>query len=192
MAKRRKNSESGPFVRWVRRHSPSREELARNRFIKPFASRIMHSHLWRFSRRSVPRGAALGMIVGIFVMIPGLQIIASALLALPFRANIPVAAAATFASNPITTPFILIAAVFVGNDVFGLHANPAHFRVMYENGASASQWLAWLATDAAPALVGGLLVIAVISAAISYLAASWFWRYRVGRRWKKRHRELAH
>jgi hypothetical protein len=191
MAKRRKNSESGPFVSWVRRHSPSREELAKNRFIRPFASRIMHSHLWRFSRRSVPRGAALGMVVGIFVMIPGLQIIASALLALPFRANIPVAAAATFASNPVTTPFILIAAVFVGNDVFGLHANPAHFREMYENGASATQWLAWLATDAAPALVGGLLVIAIISAAISYLAASWFWRYRVGRRWKKRHRELA-
>jgi uncharacterized protein len=174
-------------MRWVRRHSPSREELARNRFIKPFASRIMHSHLWRFNRRSVPRGAALGMIVGIFVMIPGIQIIASALLALPFRANIPVAAAATFTSNPITTPFILIASVFVGNSVFGLQANPSHFQALVERGAGISEWLAWLATDAAPALLGGLLVIAIISAVVAYMLADWFWRYRVGRRWKRRH-----
>jgi uncharacterized protein (DUF2062 family) len=151
----------------------------------------MHSHLWRFSRRSVPRGAALGMIVGIFVMIPGLQIIGAALLALPFRANIPVAAAATFASNPVTTPFILVAAIFVGNDVFGLEADPGHFQELVANGAGLSQWLAWLATDAAPALIGGLLVIAVISAGISYLLASWFWRYRVGRRWNRRSREQA-
>ncbi len=177
-------------MRWVRRHSPSREELAKNRFVKPFASRIMHSQLWRFNRRSVPRGAALGMIVGIFVMIPGVQIIASALLALPFRANIPVAAAATFTSNPITTPFILIASVFVGNAVFGLEANPTHFQALFARQAGISEWLAWLATDAAPALLGGLLVIAIISGILAYLVADWFWRYRVGRRWKRRHLHL--
>ena len=81
---------------------------------------------------------------------PGLQIVASALLALPFRANIPVAAAATFASNPITTPFILIAAVFVGNDVFGLHADPARFELLIEQGAGVGQWFVWFASDAAP------------------------------------------
>jgi len=147
----------------------------------------MHSYLWRFNRRSVPRGAALGMIIGIFVMIPGLQIIVSALLALPFRANIPVAAAATFTSNPVTTPFILIASVFVGNAVFGLEANPSHFQALVERQAGISEWFAWLATDAAPALLGGLLVIAIISAVVAYLLADWFWRYRVARRWKRRH-----
>lgn len=183
----RRKRESGPFLRWVRKHSPSREELSQNRFIKPFAGRIKHLHLWRFTRRSVPRGAALGMVIGIFVMIPGIQVIASALLALPFRANIPVAAAATFTSNPITTPFILFAAVFVGNEVFGLEADPRHFQTMVERQAGVSEWLAWFATDAAPALLGGLLVIATIAAVTAYLLADWFWRYRVSRRWKRRH-----
>jgi uncharacterized protein (DUF2062 family) len=127
------------------------------------------------------------MIVGIFVMIPGLQIIVSALLALPFRANIPVAAAATFTSNPITTPFILIASVFVGNEVFGLEADISHVQTLRDSQAGLSEWFAWLATDAAPALLGGLLVIAIISAVIAYLLADWFWRYRVARRWKRRH-----
>lgn len=178
--------EAGPFIAWVRRHSPSREELARNRFIRPFAGRVLRSELWRFTRRSVPRGAALGMVVGIFVMIPGLQIICSALVAWPFRANIPVAAAATFSSNPLTTPFILVAAVFVGNGVFGLEANPDRFAWLVEHHAGLAQWARWLASDAAPALVGGLLVIAFVSAAITYVVVGWFWRYRIVRRWRRR------
>lgn len=180
--------EAGPMMRWIRKHSPSREELAKNRFIKPFASRVMHSYLWRFNRRSVPRGAALGMVVGILVMIPGIQMIVSALLALPFRANIPVAAATTFTSNPITTPLILIGGVFVGNNVFGLEADPAHFQTLIDRQAGVSEWLAWFATDAAPALLGGLFVIAIVSAVLAYMLADWFWRYRVARRWKRRHR----
>lgn len=146
----------------------------------------MRRELWRFTRRSVPRGAALGMVVGIFVMIPGLQIIVSASLALPCRANIPVAAAATFTSNPFTTPFILLAAIFVGNDVFGLEANPSRFQELIEQGAGFSEWLRWLASDAAPAMIGGLLVIAVIAGAIAYLLAAWFWRYRTIRKWRRR------
>jgi len=178
--------ESGPFVRWVRDHSPTREELARNRFIKPFAGRVMRRDLWRFTRRSVPRGTALGMIVGIFVMIPGLQMICAALLALPFRANIPVAAAVTWSSNPVTTPFILIGAIFLGNTTFGLGANPAHFREMVNQGASVGEWARWLASDAAPALLGGLLIIALLSGLVSYFIAAWFWRYRVVRKWRRR------
>ncbi|WP_299327979.1 DUF2062 domain-containing protein [Parasphingopyxis sp.] len=175
------------MMRWIRKHSPSREELAKNRFIRPFANRIMHSYLWRFNRRSVPRGAALGMVVGILVMVPGIQMIVAALLALPFRANIPVAAATTFTSNPITTPIILIGGVFVGNRVFGLEADGGHIQALIDDGAALSEWLAWFATDAAPALLGGLLVMAVIGAVIAYMIADWFWRYRVARRWKRRH-----
>ncbi len=154
--------------------------------MRPFAKRVTRPELWRFTRRSVPRGASLGMIVGLFVMIPGLQIICSALLALPFRANIPVAVAATFASNPVTTPFILIAAVFVGNNVFGLEADPSRFKALVSEGAGFSEWASWLATDAAPALIGGLLIIALLSGAITYLLAAWFWRFRVARKWRKR------
>ncbi|MFM6854344.1 MAG: DUF2062 domain-containing protein, partial [Sphingopyxis sp.] len=92
---------------WVARNTPRREEVLESRFLRPFAHRISHSELWRFSRRSVPRGVALGLFVGIFLLIPGVQIAGVALLALPFRANIPVGAAMTFLSNPLTTPFLI-------------------------------------------------------------------------------------
>ena len=108
------------FMDWVRRNSPGREELMESRWLKPFAHRISHSELWRFTRRSVPRGVALGLFVGIFFLIPGVQIVGVALLALPCRANIPIGAAMTFLSNPATTPLIIAASVWIGSYVFGL------------------------------------------------------------------------
>src|SRR3546814_7372215 len=80
----------------------------------------------------------------IFFLIPGVQILGVALLALPFRANIPIGAAMTFLSNPVTTPFIIAASVWLGDRMFGLHANVATFSVMIEQGATVGQWLRWL------------------------------------------------
>ena len=170
----------------IRKYAPSRARLARNRFVKPFARRVLRGDLWRFTRRSVPRGAALGMIVGIFVMIPGLQMAAAALLALPFRANVPIAALATINSNPLTTPFILLGAIFVGNNVFGLDANPERFRTMIAEHASIAEWLHWFASDAAPALIGGLLVVAAVAGVITYIAVKWAWRFWIARKWRRR------
>ena len=50
------------------------------------------------------RGVRVGLFIGIFLMVPGLQIVGAALLSVPLRANIPIAAAMTFLSNPLTTP----------------------------------------------------------------------------------------
>ena len=96
------------FSRWWHANAPTRESLEHNKFLAPVAHRVLEPSLWRFTRRSVPRGVALGLLVGIFLLIPGIQIAGAALLALPFRANIPVAAAMTFLSNPATTPLISI------------------------------------------------------------------------------------
>jgi uncharacterized protein (DUF2062 family) len=171
--------------RWLAKNAPKREDLAENRWIRPFGNRVLRSDLWRFTRRSVPRGVGVGLLVGIFLMIPGLQIIGAALMSVPFRANIPIAAAMTFLSNPATTPFILLASIFVGNTL-GFRADTTTFYTLYERRAGAGEWLAWLASDAAPAMVCGLFVIAFAAAAIGYLVAGLVWRWWQGRKWKRR------
>ncbi|SKB26342.1 DUF2062 domain-containing protein [Sphingopyxis flava] len=173
-------------MNWIRRNSPTREELLASRFVRPFAHRVAHSHLWRFTRTSVPRGTALGLFVGIFFLIPGVQILGVALLALPFRANIPIGAAMTFLSNPVTTPFIIAASVWLGDRMFGLHANVATFSVMIEQGATAGQWLRWLLSDAAPALIAGLFVISAVSAAVGYVLATLVWDNWIRLRWRRK------
>jgi hypothetical protein len=171
--------------RWLARNTPKREDLARNRWIRPFAGRVLRSDLWRFTRRSVPRGVAIGLLVGIFLMIPGIQIIGAALLCVPFRGNIPIAAAMTFLSNPATTPFILVASIFIGNRL-GFHADTSTFYSLYDRRAGAGEWFSWLASDAAPAMVCGLFVIAFVTAAVGYLVAGVTWRWWQGRKWKRR------
>ena len=172
---------------WFARQMPSREQIAESRWVKPFGKRVMNSEYWRFTRRSVPRGVAVGMFVGIFALIPGVQIVGSALLSLPFRANIPVAAAMTFLTNPFTTPFLILAALEVGS-VLGFRTDIASFYALSERGAGVGEWLRWMFSDAAPALVGGLFIIGLVAALVSYGVAVFFWRWRTGRKWRRRGR----
>ena len=176
-------------MNWIRRNSPTREDLLESRFVKPFAHRVAHSHLWRFTRTSVRRGTALGLFVGIFFLIPGVQIAGVALLALPFRANIPIGAAMTFLSNPLTTPLILAASVWLGNVLFGLRTNVADLYVLYDEGASLVEWWHWFTANAGPALLGGvagLFVISAVSAVVGYVLASIGWDAWIRLRWRRK------
>jgi uncharacterized protein (DUF2062 family) len=166
---------------WGHRNMPKREELEHNRWIGPFARR---PELWRFTRRSVPRGVAVGLLVGIFALIPGIQIIGAALMCVPSRGNIPLAALMTFLSNPATTPFIIAASIYLGNKL-GFHADVSTFEALMARGASMREWAYWLLSDAAPAMLLGLFVISVITAAVGYLVSSFTWNWWVRR--KRRH-----
>ncbi len=164
---------------------PTREQIGESRWIRPFGKRVMASEYWRFTRRSVPRGVAVGMFVGIFALIPGVQIVGSALASLPLRANIPIAAAMTFLTNPATTPFLIFAALDLGS-FLGFRTDIASFNALRESGAGFSDWLGWLFSDAAPALVSGLFVIASVAAILSYFISILFWRWWTGRKWRRR------
>jgi len=173
------------WSRFMHRHAPSREEVLDSPWLRPFGDRVRRSDLWRFTRRSVPRGVFAGLFIGIFLMVPGLQIVGAALMSIPMRANIPIAAAMTFLSNPATTPFFLVAAIEVGNRM-GFHADLASFERLRTTGASVGTWLAWLLSDAAPALVSGLFVIGLGVALVGYIVSLVGWRWWIGRKWRQR------
>ena len=173
---------------WLHGQMPTHAQLEANRFTAPFTRR---PELFRFTRRSVPRGMAVGMFIGIFALIPGVQIVGAALLCVPFRGNIPLAAAVTFVSNPVTTLLIILPlAVAIGNS-FGYHADIATVEAMVREGASLAQWRSWMLSDTAPAVVIGLFIQSVIAAVVSYFLTVWFWRYWIGHKHRaRRHRPL--
>ena len=179
------------FRRQYKRHAPTKEELQRSPLLKPLGKRIWASELWRVSRRSVPIGVAVGLFVGIVLMIPGLQIVGAALMAVPFRANIPVAAAMTFVSNPATTPFFILAAIEVGNRL-GFQADIAAFDRLSAARAPLRDWFSWLVSDAAPALVSGLTLIGLGFAFAGYCVSLVVWRLWVGSKWRSRLHRTSH
>jgi len=171
-------SQKGRAGRWIERNMPTRESIEGNRWLRPVAHRVMAPHLWRFTRRSVPRGVALGMVTGI--LIPMGQIPASAVFALPLRANIPAAALTTFLTNPATTPFLWLAAYWLGCWELGLGTGAG---AMPDPDAS---WSHWIFSKAGPALLVGLVSITTILTVLGYAATALGWRFWVARKWRRR------
>lgn len=176
------------LVKWLIKMVPSKKSLAENPLLRPFKDRFLSPELWRFTRRSVPVGVAIGFLTAIVVVLPGFQIFVAVLICSLFRANIPVAVVATFINTPVTTFPLLIAAWLLG------------LRLMGENSAVSSQALAqirliknmdlsefgsWLLSAGQPMLIG-LFVIAVVTAAIGYLLTSWLWTRWVFRKYRRR------
>lgn len=168
---------------WVQRHIPTQESLSRNRVLKPFARHLGQPALWRLNRRSVPRGVALGLFVG--VIIPFMHTFIAALLAIPARANIAIAAAFTLIINPLTIPAMYYGAYKLG--AWELHQegqiiDPATAeRVSGELG----RVLFWIHHASGPIAVG-VLTIAFGSAILGYGLSALLWRARIGERWRRR------
>ncbi|WP_423142115.1 DUF2062 domain-containing protein [Parablastomonas sp. CN1-191] len=165
------------FSGWAGRNMPTREQMAKSRWVP---ARALERSLWRFNRRSVPRGVALGLVVGILV--PVAQIVFAAILALPMRANVPVAALTTFITNPFTTPLIWagsyqVGAVLLHFDVAGGIGPIERFMAISDVWAL----IEWL-TAQGKVLGLGLVVVATVSAVLGYLLSGMTWRWLVLRR----------
>ena len=172
---------------WIRAHMPTREEMARNRYLRPIAHRFLTPELWRFTRRSVPRGVALGIFAG--VIIPVGQIFLAAFLALPARANVPLSAIVAFITNPFTFPFWAVIANKLG--VFILKVDLAATGGAAQDEINSGRW-AWfieMFEDVGVTVlvtVFGFTVLAIVGAAIGYLLSGFVWRFVVARKRQQR------
>lgn len=177
---------SGPFARvglWLRGHVPTREGLEQNRLLRPIAHRVLQPSLWRFTRRSVPRGVALGVVMG--VLFPFAHMPLAAALALPVRANVPTAVGSTLVNNPLTIGPILWCAYRLGRWVLRLDDSvPGH--PVAANVQAHAGWLHWLVAQGGPATIVGLIVLAATLATLGYAGAALAWRLRVARKWRNR------
>jgi uncharacterized protein len=171
---------------WLTRHIPTRETIGDYRLLRPFAPHLRHPSLWRLNRRSVPRGVAVGLFVAI--IIPFMHTFIAALLAIPTRANVAVAAVFTLVVNPLTIPPMYYAAYRIGS--WELHhegplVDPAAAERLSSELSRALFWI----HHASGAIALGILTMAAAFAVVGYFGASLAWRLWSGNRW--RHRRLG-
>jgi uncharacterized protein (DUF2062 family) len=107
---------------------------------------------------------AVGLLVA--PIIPFFHTGFAALLAVPVRANIVIAASTTWLINPVTMPAFYYGAYEVGSAL--LTADPVG------------------ALGKAGATALGTVVMAVIWSAVGYLVASFGWRFRIAQKWRAR------
>ncbi|MCS6986470.1 MAG: DUF2062 domain-containing protein [Sphingomonadaceae bacterium] len=163
---------------WLKRRLPTREALEANRFLRPFAHRLSSPLVWRFNRRGVARGIALGLFAAFAV--PIAQTPFAAAFALGLRANLPVAALSTLVTNPITFPPVYVLAYQTGRFLLELPDNDTRSTAM---GGVLGRFVETVGTTYL-----GLILFAVVAATLGYLGTVAAWRLWVSRRW---HRRLA-
>jgi len=159
--------------------------MAENRWLAPIAHRFLSPELWRFTRRSVPRGVALGIFAAF--IIPVGQIFLAAFLALPARANVPLAALVTFVTNPLTLAFWLVVANRVGQ--FFLRIDTSGHSANLGREIASGRWgaFSWFFQTAGATAVGFVL-LAVVGSTLGYVISGWIWRYWVGRKLRAKQR----
>lgn len=151
------------------------DQFTRHPWLRPLADRLIHPSLWSLRHESVARGAAVGTFWA-FVLPVG-QIVVAVAHCSVWRANIPVAAAMTMITNPLTLGFWLWLAYQLGAWMLG---GPARADAVQGMGA-----MAWLSTYGLPAVLG-MAVLAVGGALLSYGLVKLVWRLRVAHRWRQR------
>ena len=164
---------------------PTRDGMRKNKYLKPIAHRIFGNELWRFTRRSVPRGVALGMLAAFLV--PLGQIFVAAFLALPVRANVPVAAVTTFITNPLTYPFWVVIANRLGTFLLQIDAMTYGAPLNEQVRSGFGEWVSWF-LEVAGVTAFGFIVLAVVSASLGYVVSSVGWRMWIVH--KRRQRKL--
>ncbi|MGZ2411409.1 uncharacterized protein ACUXST_000806 [Sphingomonas sp. F9_3S_D5_B_2] len=177
--------DAAPAVRvnWVRRHIPTRDSIHRYRLLRPFAKQLSQPALWRMTHRSVPRAVALGLGVG--VIIPFMHTIIAAVLAIPLRANVAIAAAFTLVVNPITIPAMYYAAYRIGSWELHHDADLVSPAAAQRFSSELSRFLFWIHQASGPIAVG-ILTMAAAAAVTGYLLSAVAWRWWLRSKWRQR------
>jgi len=164
---------------WV----PTRERLESNPWLRWLAPWLGHPKLWHWSRRGVALGVALGVFFGL--LIPLAQIPLTAAAAIVLRANLPVAAASTLITNPVTFGPVYYAAYRLGSWLTGETSPPAEAAT--DASAPDVEKSLWqrIVTLGKPLLVG-LASMAAIAGLLTYAVIDLIWRWQTKRRWRRR------
>lgn len=154
---------------FLRRWLPDPAALRAHRSLRWMGPLLDRPWLWHVNRSSISRGLAIGMFFG--VLVPLGQGLVAGVVATGLRANLPAAVLATFISNPLTTPAILLAAYHTGLGVLG---EPTALPALTEN----IGWIEKIGAMGEP-LLAGLVLLAVAGAALTYFAVQLAWRIGV-------------
>jgi len=156
--------------RFFRKFAFKRHELTEQRFVAPFRHWLHDQNLWGIRRKTVVPAVAWGIFVG-FLPVPG-HVLIAILGSLFLRCNIPVAALATFISNPLTIGPIFYFSYRVGAKLLSVPPRPFTIELSFD----------WLQTTFAsiwqPLLLGSILVGAVCSLT-AYILLDVLWRFSI-------------
>ncbi|MFO1418993.1 MAG: DUF2062 domain-containing protein [Methylotetracoccus sp.] len=161
----------------LKRYLPERHKISEIKGLKFLGDKLHRPNLWHLNRRSVSRAFAAGLWAMYTPPLPWQQIIA-AILAIYFDANLPIAVALVWITNPLTWVPLYYVAYLVGTMVMG---QPSFGFSEF----SSSFTLDGVFNLGTPFLVG-CFTLMNIGAVIGYFGIRYLWRKSVLHHWELR------
>ena len=156
--------------KFLQRWLPDPAAIRENRLLALLGHRLHSPNLWHLNRRSVSRAFAVGLWAMYTPPLPWQQIIAAAL-AIYFNANLPIAVALVFITNPLTWPPLYYIAYKVGALALGTPAfDFTRFTELFSFHTALQL--------GAPLLVGCAILMHV-GAFLGYFGTQYLWRRSV-------------
>ncbi len=153
--------------RFFRRFALKRELIRGKWYLAPF-KHLLHDHrLWGIRRRTVVPAFAIGLFVA-FMPFPGHPLWA-VFAALGLRVNIPVAALATFVSNPLTMGPMYYFAHRLGQFLLGRAPRAFDIEMSFA-------WLKESFVNNWQPLMLGCVLLGTAAALVGYIALDLIWR----------------
>ncbi len=156
--------------------SPHPDVIKTNKHLGWLGEHLSLPRLWHFNRRNIPPAFAIGLFA-MWIPFPGQSVLA-AVLAVLFRANLPISVALVFVTNPLTGPPMFYFAYRVGAWLLSQEPVP-HFEMSME-------WLENMLVQTWEPVLLGLTVVATASAILGYYGVILFWRMHILQRLKER------
>ncbi len=145
--------------------------------LKPLGALLQRREIWRSNRHAMARGAFIGLFCA-FVPIP-IQMLIVVILAPVFRANLPMAIALVWISNPLTIPPMFYFSYRLGAWLLNMRLETDSIEISFG-------WLlANLGSIGYPLIVGSL-ICSWTAGVTGFVLVRVIWRIQVMRRWRNR------
>jgi len=162
---------------FLKKYSPSPKTIRENKALSYLGESIHQPGLWHMNRHSVAKAFAIGLFCT-WIPFP-LQTVMAALLAIYYRAHLPIAVTLVFVTNPITIPPMFYFAYRLGGLLLGIEPQDVSMDLSW-------QWLTTTLGYIWQPLLFGCLILAIISSVTGYFIIDSLWRKSIKRRWQDR------
>lgn len=163
--------------KFLKKYSPSPKTIRENKTLSFLGENIHQPCLWMMNRHTIARAFAIGLFCA-WLPAP-MQTLIAAMMAIYFRAHLPISVVLVFITNPITIPPMFYFAYKLGSFLLGMEPESVPMDLSW----------AWFTTTLGqiwqPLLFGSLL-LGLFSAMLGYLGIHIVWRKSVKNRWRER------
>lgn len=158
----------------LKKYLPDPAHMREHKYLRVFGDRLADANLWHLNRRSIANGVFIGLFCAMIPM--PLQMLPAAMLAILFRANLPVSVALVWLTNPLTAVPVWYGTYLFGSALLGMEPSwviednsfEAVWTAMWEN-----FWQLYV-----PMLVGSL-IIGLVLACVGWASAHYLWRAHI-------------